>query len=220
MQHLIKKEIILQKKMLWFGVFYSIFLFFVFADPIFKEFTYSMAAFGISYITIIGIAQSEYKNNSDIIVNSLPTTRKEVVASKYLSLLTCIVMALIIVGVIGLVFHQLPSPLNNRLIKLSDITITVVSAMVLAAFSLPFYFKTGAQWLRIFNIIIFLIIFFAPVQIASYLVNNNQVYWVQNLTQATRDQSLMVLLISLSALLLVYLISYFISLRIYMNKDF
>ena len=70
MLQLIKKELILQKKMFIFGLCYSIFLFIVFADPVFRNFTYSMAAFGISYITIVG-CPGGIQNNSDIIINSL-----------------------------------------------------------------------------------------------------------------------------------------------------
>ena len=83
---------------------FSIFLFIVFSSNDFRDFAYSMAAIGIAYITIIGIAQSEYKNNSDIIINSLPTTRREIVAAKYLSVVTCTVIALLIVGAVGIPF--------------------------------------------------------------------------------------------------------------------
>ncbi|MGI6434967.1 MAG: ABC-2 transporter permease [Syntrophomonadaceae bacterium] len=61
---------------------------------------------------MIGIVQAEYKNNNDIVINSLPTTRQEVVAAKYLSIAACTVIALVIVAIVGLVFHQFPPPLS------------------------------------------------------------------------------------------------------------
>jgi len=220
MLQLIKKELILRKKMFIFGLVYSIFLFIVFADPVFRNFTYSMAAFGISYITIIGIAQAEYKNNSDIIINSLPTTRQEIVAAKYLSIITCTIIALLIVGVVGIPFSLMPAPFDYRLLNGTDVITTVICIVVLASLSLPIYFKTGAQWIRVVNIVIFLLIFFAPVQIAEFIVNNPQTPWIQVLMNMARNQAWQLTLIGSMALMIMLIISYYISLRIYMKKDF
>lgn len=217
---LIKKELIVQKKMIWFGLFYAVFLFFVFANPALQEFTYSMAAFGIAYITVIGVAQAEYKNNSDIVINSLPLTRREVVAAKYLSILTFTLIALALVGAVGLGFHFLLPVFNYRLINSIDIFTTFVSISLLAAISLPIYFKTGAQWTRVVNVVIFLVIFFAPAQIVGFLVKNNQQPWVQSLSQIAQNQNWLLSLTGLASLILLLLVSYFVSLRIYLNKDF
>lgn len=220
MPYLIKKELILQKKMLLFGMGYSIFLFIVFSNPIFQEFTYTMAAFGISYITIIGIAQAEHKNNSDMVINSLPITRREIVAAKYLSIMAAIAAALVIVSLVGLVFHQFAPPFNYRLITGKDVFTTFVSVLLLSALSLPIYFKTGAQWVRMVNVVIFLIIFFAPVQIAGFIIKNQQVPWIQNLIIISRDQLWLPVVGGSVFMLILLLASYFISLRIYKKKDF
>ncbi|MEN6391095.1 MAG: ABC-2 transporter permease [Syntrophomonas sp.] len=216
---LIKKELIVQKKMLLFGLGYAVFLFFVFANPVFQEFTYSMAAFGIAYITVIGVAQAEYKNNSDIVINSLPVTRREVVAAKYLSIITFTVIALALVGVVGLLFHFLLPVLHYRLINLSDVFTTAVSVILLAAVSLPIYFKTSAQWARVVNVVVFLVLFFAPAQLVGYM-QNGQEPWVRNVAGLAGNQYWLLTLTGLAILMIVVLISYFISLRIYLNKDF
>lgn len=220
MRHLIKKELIVQKKMLWFGLFYSIFLFLAFANPVLQEFTYSMAAFGIGYITIIGVAQAEDKNNSDIIINSLPLTRRDVVSAKYLSVLTFTCIALIIVALIGMIFHFLVPYFNYRLMNFLDVYTTFASISLLAAISLPIYFKTSAQWTRAFNVVLFLVIFFAPAQLIRYFVQNDQRPWVQTLAQITHNQDWLLSLASLTVMLTLMLVSYFISLRIYLQKDF
>lgn len=218
---LIKKELIVQKKMILFGLFYAVFLFFVFANPAFQEFTYSMAAFGIAYITIVGVAQAEYKNNSDVIINSLPLTRREVVAAKYLSILTFTAIALVMVGVVGLLFHFLLPVFNYRIINLIDVLTTFACISLLASVSLPIYFKTGAQWTRVVNIVVFLVIFFAPAQLAGCISQNSQDPRVGSLVGlATGDYSALFSLTGFAVLLAIMLISYFVSLRIYMNKDF
>lgn len=217
---LIKKELIVQKKMFLFGFLYAVFLFFVFANPAFREFTYSMAAFGIAYITIMGVAQAEQKNNSDIIINSLPLTRREVVAAKYISILTFTAIALALVGAVGFIFHFMLPVLNHRLINTFDIVTTAVSVILLAAVSLPIYFKTSAQWTRVVNIVAFLLIFFAPAQLAGYMIQNSREPWVVALAGAVQNQSWLLSLTGLASLIVVLLISYYVSLRIYLNKDF
>lgn len=220
MQQLIKKELILQKKMFIFGLLYSIFLFTVFANPIFRNFTYSMAAFGISYITIIGIAQSEYKNNSDIIINSLPITRGEIVAAKYLSIVTSIFIALLIVGVVGIPFSLMPAPFDYRLLNGVDIITTVVCVLLLATLSLPIYFLTGAPWIRAVNIVIFLLIFFAPAQIAQFAINNPHSPTIMAVTQLINYQSWQLIVGGLAIMTVFIMISYYASLIIYMKRDF
>lgn len=220
MTQLIKKELILEKKLFWFSFLYSIFLFFVFANPVIKECTYSMTAFGISYVAILGIAQAEYKNNSDIVMNSLPVTRPEIVKAKYLSVLTCAVFALIIAGAVGLGFHQLPGTFHYRLINRFDILTTIVSVAVIAAVSLPVYFKTGAQWARMINMAVFMLIFFAPAQVVEYLAKNNQQPWLINLTVTISDNIWLITLGGLGVIAALLLVSYLISLGIYLHRDF
>jgi ABC-type transport system involved in multi-copper enzyme maturation permease subunit len=220
MTQLIKKELILQKKMLWFGVGYSIFLFIAFANPVFQSFTYSMCAFGIAYTLILGIAQAEYKNNTDIIINSLPVNRQEIVAAKYIAIVIGTFFALVIVSVVGLIFHQLPAPFNLRLINLLDVVTALISVTILAAVSMPVYFKTTAQWIRIVNVLFFMLIFFAPAQIVGYLMKNGHQDWLQKVSQTAYDQIWLLSLGMAAVMAVSLLVSYYISLRIYQNKDF
>jgi hypothetical protein len=217
---LVKKEIILQKKALWFGFFYSVFLFAAFANPVLKDFTYSMCSFGVAYIALLGIAQAEYKNNSDIVMISLPTTRSEIVGAKYLSVLVCTVIAIVITGVIGLAFSQMPAPFNYRLINQVDIMTAIISVSLLTAVFLPINFKFTAQWLRIVNVLVFMLIFFAPAQIFSYIAKNNSQPWLQSLAHFANYHSWMLLILCCAVILGILLFSYYISLKIYLKKDF
>jgi len=220
MIHLIKKEVILQKKMLWFGFFYSIFLFVAFSNPVLKEFVYIMTAFGIAYITILGAIQSEYKNNSDIVMNSLPITRREIVLGKYLSVFIFTGIALFVVAIVGLFFHLAPLPFDHRLINGNDIIIALISIVFLASISLPAYFKTGAQWMRVVNMIVFMLIFFAPAQITGFVLNNQEQVWLQNMLDLAQH-NIGLLIISVAGILFILLaLSYRLSLRIYSKRDF
>jgi ABC-type transport system involved in multi-copper enzyme maturation permease subunit len=210
----------LQKKILWFGFAYSIFLFMVFSNPIFRDFVYIMTAFGISYIAIIGAIQTEYKNNSDIVLNSLPISRREIVLSKYLTIFVFAGIALLIVAIIGLFFHLAPLPFEHRLININDILITLISVLLLSAVSLPAYFKTGAQWLRVINIIVFMLIFFAPAQIARYVLENQHQPGLQKLIDLAQQNPWLLAVSSLVTLLVLLLLSYLLAVRIYSRRDF
>lgn len=220
MLQLVKKEIILQKKTLWFGFFYSIFLFAAFANPVLKDFSYSMCSFGVAYIAMLGIAQAEYKNNSDMIMISLPTTRSEIIGAKYLAVLVCTVIAFVITGAVGLGFSQLPSPFNYRLINRFDVITAIISISLLTAVFFPINFKFSAQLLRIVNVLVFMVIFFAPAQIVSYIAKNNSQPWLQTLAHFAHYHSGMLLILCAAVILGMLLFSYSISLKIYLKKDF
>ncbi|HWP95515.1 MAG TPA: ABC-2 transporter permease [Syntrophomonadaceae bacterium] len=220
MFQLIKRELILQKKMLWFGLAYSIFLLLVFHNSNFGQVAYIMAAYAMSYMIIIGAVQVEHKNNTDLVLNSLPITRQEIVQGKYLSVLVFTAIALVIVGVVGLIFHLIPGPFNYRLINFYDVVVTMIAVLFLAGISLPTYFKSIGQWIQVFNVFLFIFIFFVPIQVIEYTVKNSQQPFVAGLARLARWQPWFLSLSGMVVMLLLFFISYFISLRIYLNKDF
>ncbi|MCG9969458.1 ABC-2 transporter permease [Pelotomaculum terephthalicicum JT] len=86
MLNLILKDILIQKRTIIFALLYGVFIFFAFSKPPFSQCIYSMGAMGISYILILTALQADFKNNTMVILNSLPVRRSEIVASKYLSM--------------------------------------------------------------------------------------------------------------------------------------
>lgn len=97
---------------------------------------------------------------------------------------------------------------------------TIVCVLLLAALSLPIYFWTGAPWIRVVNIVIFLLIFFAPAQIAEFAVNNHQSPTIAAITQLINYQSWQLALGGMAVMLVLMTVSYYISFCIYMKKDF
>lgn len=223
MLKLIEKEFILQKKMIWFGALYSVFLLLVFHgahDSNLSEVAYIMASFGMAYIMIIGAAQAEYKNQTDLVLNSLPLTRPEIVRGKYLSVIVFTAVALAMVGAVGAGLHLLPGPFGYRLLNLNDIAATLISVLFLAAISLPAYFISGARWIQVVNMFIFMFIFFAPAQIVEYMAKNSHRHLAPGLAELVRSQPGLLSVSAIVVMLLLFFISYLISLWIYLRKDF
>ncbi|MEN6462891.1 MAG: ABC-2 transporter permease [Syntrophomonas sp.] len=220
MLNLLRKDILVQKHTLWFALAYSIFVFFAFSNKTFSPFVYVMGAVAVSYVLILSAVQSEYKNNSDLVLLSLPVKRQEVVASKYLAFLVFIILSLVTMGITGLIFMLSPLPFPTRLINWQDAAITLVSVILLVSVYLPVYYKMGGKWLQVINIVLFMVVFFAPSTLAGYMHSHRQDQWVQWLVQTAGHNPHMTSWLGIAFVAVLMLISYLISVHIYTNQDF
>ena len=221
MLNLIKKDFLLQKKSIYFAIGYAIFIFIAFQDPVFANFKYIMSSTAISYIIIMTAAAHEEKNNSDIILNSLPVSRKTIIRSRYLMFLASIVLTLLLTGIIGFLFSLAGLPENQPLISFADISSVLISVSLLSGIYYPLFVKFGSRYMRIFNSFLFLAIFFTPSFLASYIMENKSQQWVREIVEkatAVPETGYYVFALILSACILS--ISYLITLRLYENKDF
>ena len=219
MLNLLRKDILVQKHTIWFALGYSIFIFFAFSNKTFAPFVYIMGAVAISYVLILSAVQSELKNNSDLVLLSLPVKRQEVVAAKYLAILVFILLSLITMGIIGLIFMQSPLPFPTRLINWQDAAITLVSVILMTSIYLPAYYKLGGKWLQVINIVLFMIIFFAPSTIVGYLNAHQQDQGVQWLVQTVVQNPYLASWLGIICVAGLMLISFLISLNIYRKQD-
>lgn len=221
MLQLIKKDFLLQKKSLYFVIGYAIFIFFAFQDAAFAGFKYIMGGSAISYILIMTAIAHEEKNNSDVILNSLPLSRKTIVQGRYLMILTSIVFTMIMMGIIGFIIYNVGFPKLERLISLSDFLGVLLGVAFLSSVYYPLFIKFGSKYMRIFNIILFMIVFFFPSFISGIIAESPDNSFWQNVGDKINSITVpefycLSLLISLTMLMA----SYLIALKIYENKEF
>ena len=221
MFNLVKKDFLLQKKSIYFVIGYGIFIFFAFQDAAFAGFKYIMGGSAISYILIMTAIAHEEKNNSDVILNSLPICRKTIVQARYLMILVSIIFTMVMMGLIGFVIYNAGFPPLDRLISVSDFLGVLLGVSFLSSVYYPLFIKFGGKYMRIFNIILFMIIFFLPSFLGGIIAENPENQVLQNLGDKINSITVpefycISLLISISMLL----ISYLISLKIYENKEF
>ncbi|NLM05123.1 MAG: ABC-2 transporter permease, partial [Clostridiales bacterium] len=109
MLNLIKKEFIIQKKYLFYYIFYSIFIFVIFSMSSNEsaKSAYILAAVSVTYIFIQYSCAIEDRNNSERILNSLPISKKSIVLSKYFSLMIFSIIAVILSIVSGYIISKL-----------------------------------------------------------------------------------------------------------------
>ena len=169
MTSLILKDIYLQKKSFLFALGYSLFVLIVFQNEIFSETSYIMGAMATAYMLVLGACAYEEKNNSEVILNSLPLKRADIVRARYLSSFVSVFLAFVIIGVLGALMKGVGLPIPLRYVRISDVIAVIVSLSLLCSLYFPVYFRYGYIKSRFFNLILFLLVFFAPSTGLSYL---------------------------------------------------
>ena len=221
MLNLLFKDLLIQKKTFLFALFYIAFLIFVFQKPPMSTAIYPMSTVSVVYLFTTYASSHDDKNRSEVLLNSLPVRRREIVLAKYLSTFLYIAIGLVgttlfmvALGVAGLEFL-------SRMPGLQDIAGTLAGAVLLNSIYYPLYFKFGALKVRYFNMLLFLLIFFLPSFLVEYLKSHYSREAVASLVTAVLNtpgwlQGSAVAVLLLAALL----VSLALSLRIYKNKEF
>ncbi|MFB7159279.1 ABC-2 transporter permease [Lysinibacillus sp. NPDC056232] len=204
MFNLIFKDILIQKKVIIFYIATIIIYLLVDVSPIPIVVLYSL--------TFINMALSyDEKDNANILLNSLPYTRKEIVSSRYVGVL--IFTSLFIIITYGGSFL-----LNGKETSFSWKAILLIMGLVMVAisFMLPVFYKFKRQYL----------VFAAGALIGIYLVTSK--FLVPDLNKILRElirkfltlQETQMYLIAIPTIAILYIGSWLLSIRIYERKAF
>ncbi len=221
MPSLILKDLLLEKKALLFAAVYCIFLFVAFANQVFGEFVYIMGSVAIAYIFIMGTSANDDKNKSAIIFISLPIKRKYIVMAKYLAVCMFIVIGLTLTSLTGIIINSAGLPLSIRFINYRDVVSVFVSVGLAVSIYYPFYFKFGYTSMRMVNLVLFLMAFFAPTAVADFIRFHKNEPVIQSLiTTVTNMPDWLTSSLLIATALVIMAISLAISIKIYNNKEF
>jgi len=130
MFNLIRRDVIIQKKLLL--TFIPFIAFFIFMD------SHPALIFLVASIFIPFNAYAyDEKAETNILLNSLPYTRKEIIASRYLGALVYMILSIGLTSLALIIF--------NKSFALSDIAIAVGLFLLFVSFTFPMFyiFKTG-----------------------------------------------------------------------------
>lgn len=221
MLNLVLKDILIQKKSFLIALIYSVFLFVIFSNEVFREAVYIMGTVAIAYIMVVTSNAYDDKYKSEIIVNSLPVKRKSVVLSKYLAAAVFVAIGLSIVGAVGAVIITTGVPLPVRYLNLDDTVFAFSSVALLASLYYPLYFRFGYALSRMINMVLFLALFFGPSALVGYVRQNADYGTAQQLAVRLQEFPSWALGTSaLAAVMLLTVVSALISVKIYEAKDF
>lgn len=157
MVNLIKRDLIVQKWQLLF--FIPFILVFVIADmpPVL---TFLVSSIFIPFNTLT----YDERADTDILLNSLPYTRKEIIASRYLG---AIVYSALSIGLVSFLLF-----LFQRNFTVKDILIGVGMFLLFVAISFPIYFFVKHGNVTLFLLIGFLVIAWLSVPIVSFIMKH------------------------------------------------
>ncbi|MFT5873289.1 MAG: ABC-2 type transport system permease protein [Clostridium sp.] len=222
MLNLIIKEIAIQKKTLLYTFLYTVFTPFAFFSMGQSDFSlYVISPLGITYMFTTFAASYDDKNKSEIVLNSLPLKRSDIVISKYISTLLYAFIGFIYSILIGSIGKATGLPMFTRSISLLDIVFVLTSVCIFAALFFPAYFKFGFMKTKVFDTLLLMLIVVLPslaIQYAGSSPNNVIVqkinYLITNTSSFTQNT------LALTIGLIFFLISLMFSMHIYNNKEF
>lgn len=216
---LIKKDLKLSIKINLIAVIYVLFISvngLLSKDLLVGNIIYVLSIIIFTFVVVIYVNGFDDKYKSEVVLNSFPIDRRNIVRSKYITL---IIFILISSAAIIALTNILPMLLNIDGKASANIHTVIIAANVLLLFYsiyYPIYFKVG-EGLRTFNTILWLLMMLAPSLLVKFLKTLDQRGLLEKLMNiALQNINLYLLVISL----VIYYISLQISKRIYMKREF
>lgn len=202
MLNLIRKDIVLQKKTL------MIMLPVLLAYLLIGTSTMPVGVLFCIAIIMQGFSMDE-KSTIHLLLNSLPYTRKEIVSSKYLG--ACVFIFLIVLTIfIGNLIIQ------REMIEWQQLVLLTSVVAVFISFAFPFSYLFKSQYLLIASVVSFVLYF---IIVGKFIPDmNNKLRGLIQMVLSI-DNPLLYLGIMLSVVLL-YILSWMLSIRIYSRKVF
>ncbi|WP_107923798.1 ABC-2 transporter permease [Lysinibacillus parviboronicapiens] len=204
MYSLIRKDFLLQKHIvLLYIAILLLFSLFVEAS------VYVGFIFSLSFI--MSACSLDEKDNINILLNSLPYTRKEIVASKYIGALLFTLLFVIVMYVGDFLVNG-----NNGLLLLKEVMLILGLVMITTSFLLPFLYKFKMQYLHMAMVGVVVI----------YLLTIS--FFIKNLHDVIRALTLKILALqeiqlyffAMLIIVILYIGSWLLSIRIYERKVF
>lgn len=217
MINLVIKDILIQKKTFLFALFYTIVAatgFFTMKGNGFV--LYELSPMVIIYMFITYAASYDDKNKSELVLNSLPIKREQIVISKYISAFVFAAIGVIYSILVGFIVKT-TGIVFTRSISLFDVVSVLAFVCIYSSIYFAMYFKFGA--VKANQIIVIVIILFSFIPLLVFANGNDNVltkmyYFI------IRTTSLSINSLALMIGLILNLISLVISIRLYKNKEF
>jgi len=158
--------------------------------------------------------------NMNVLYATLPTNRKSIIAGRYLIILVILVLSLV-VGIIGsLALDLIFSNTITHQVMLLSISLSIGLYLLAVGFQTPFLYKVGYIKGKIFMwipIIIVNLVMLIPTVLDLFGVENPNRFSIFNVMLSN---TLPASLIALGAGAVSLIVSYILSRKIYLNKDF
>lgn len=153
MLRLVFKDFLLQKKMFLFMFVYIVFFMIAFQGS--GNFQVTPIIVAVSYMFLMTSCAWEDKNNSDVLLNSIPIARWRIVAAKYVSLIAYTAVAVLAYWIVKTVISVTGLPLEVAAIAWEGVLGGLLGVGLVSALYLPLFFRLGYLRSKSVNFIIF-----------------------------------------------------------------
>lgn len=228
MINLVWKDLLILKRFLWLAPLYGFFAFFAFSTM--PDGGLSASTVAVTYMFILQAITQDDKNKSEIMLNSLPLGRRDIVLAKYLSVFLYAALGILsfllahgLVTVIGI-------PISISQVSSEEIFGALIAMVVMISIYFPIYFKFGYLRSRMVGMILLMASFFL-VPMVALIVHRfggvNSPTWqsirvsTQKMAGWLQTQADWQIVSYLSAIALILMaLSALLSLRFYTKREF
>lgn len=217
MYHLIKKDLLVQKRALLLALCLLVWFSLTFSGMGIAGLSLSVLA--VTYFLTFGASASDEKNRSDRLLISLPVRKSLIVAAKYVSVYVIVALTLFFVYFIHLVIKFLQLPVDVFPFTLEGAAGSVAASTLYCALSFPLIFKYGYMKSRMVNFILF----FLTIGGSSFFLdwfqeNAGLIQKIKEFFAERSDWETAALFVTPA--LVIYILSYCLSLSFYRKREF
>lgn len=218
MYSLVLKDCLIQKKTLIFGVLYFIFFTFVMQGVELVIFPAALTAF--VYMAVISACAYDDRNKADLMLNSLPLKRSDIVIAKYISVICFIVVGSIMYVAVTTVVSLIGMPVNVYPVTAEGFVGALFGISFINCIYFPFFFKLGYMKSRFINFLLFFTFFFGISGAVKLIMKYKDTVWLQNTKNYFTTLSDMQIIGMIIGLIVVMItLSLVLSLKVYKNRD-
>lgn len=223
MVNLVLKDIMIQKKSFLTAVMFA-FIMVIALQGSLGPGAYMMGAMGIVFVLIAGAFMYDEKSRGDILINSLPLKRKEIVKARYLSLVVFSIIAVVLVYAAGTAVRLVGFPVSLASLNIPELSIIFILLIFMFSIYIPIYFKYGYVKSRIVNLVLYITLFGVSGVITgvrkAIVENPKDSLTIKLLSILNNIPDWMIGPVILLVLLLLLLISMSLSIRFYAKREF
>lgn len=219
MLSLILKDVIIQKKSFVWALVYLIFFIFVFQSL--GGTMYIAAVVAFVYLLVSGAFAYDDKYKSDIMLNSLPIKRENIVMAKYISMFVYTILGIITFTLISYIIPILNIPLKTYPVTLEVIVEAILGVCLMNSIFFPLMFKLGYTKAKVANIVLFFIFFFGLPILVNNAVSNSNINFPPFISNLFKNQSSETMFLGMIIFALVILfLSFMLSIKLYKKREF
>ncbi len=219
MFNLIKKDFILSRKINIFVVVYALFIAamgLVMPDPLVSTFLYVLGMLTLIFITVIYTNGYDDKYKSEIVLNSLPIERENIVRAKYMTLILFIIMSCSAVLIFTNIILKLGVVNTGKAASIWNAIFVTNISLIFYSIYYPIYFKVG-EGLRSFNTILWILMVIGPSVLSKLMKGLNTTGYLEKIIAI--DINRINIYVLIPSLFMFYM-SMKISEKIYRTREF